>query len=137
MGFWMQFRSWCRDLLRPRFGTEYVEEDAPMHPKARTLYVVTEDEEPWSAAMLCPCGCGETLEMNLLADERPVWLLNVHKDGSSTLSPSVNRLKGCRAHFWFRGGRVYWCSDQRGAIWRDIRLILGLKRAGCGTQAPT
>lgn len=129
MGFWKRLKSWFRDRLRPRFGTEYVEEDAPEHPKARTLYVVTEDGDPWSAAMLCPCGCGETLHMNLLPDERPIWRLKVHEDGTSTLHPSVNRMKGCRAHFWFRNGRVYWCNDQRETLRRDIRLLLGLKRA--------
>ncbi len=129
MGFWKWLKSWFRDRLRPRFGTEYVAEDAPEHPKARTLYVVTEDGDPWSAAMLCPCGCGEMLHMNLLPDERPVWRLTVNGDGMSTLHPSVNRTKGCRAHFWFRHGRVYWCDYQSQALMKDIRLLLGLGRA--------
>lgn len=128
MGVWARFKSWFRDRLRPRFGTEYVEEDAPAHPKARTLYVVTEDGDPWSVAMLCPCGCGETLHMNLLPDERPVWRLTVNGDGMSTLHPSVNRMKGCRAHFWFRSGRVYWCDYQSQALMKDICLLLGLGR---------
>ncbi len=125
--FWKRIKSWFRDRLRPRFGTEYVEEDAPEHPKARTIYVVTEDGEPWSAAMLCPCGCSETLHMNLLPDERPVWCLTVHGDNTSTLHPSVNCIKGCQAHFWFRKGRVYWCADQHDVLRRDVRLLLGLK----------
>ena len=74
-------------------------------------------------------GVGETLHMNLLPDERPVWRLKVHEDGASTLHPSVNRLKGCRAHFWFRNGRVYWCADQRQTLLNDVRLLLGLGRA--------
>ncbi len=128
MGIWERIKSWFRNRLRPRFGTEYVEEDAPEHPKARILYVVTEDGEPWSAAILCPCGCGETLHMNLLPDERPVWRLSTDVGGTSTLHPSVNRMVGCRAHFWFRNGRVYWCSDQRNQLWKDIRLLIGLNR---------
>lgn len=129
MRFWTRIKSWFRDRLRPRFATEYVEEDAPERPEARTLYVVTEDGEPWSAAMLCPCGCGETLHINLLPDERPVWRLTVSGDGTSTLHPSVNRMKGCRAHFWFRDGRAYWCDYRSQALMKDIRLLLGLGRA--------
>ena len=124
MGFWKRITSWFRDCLRPRFGTQYVAEDAPDHPKARILYVITEDGEPWSAAMLCPCGCGKTLHMNLLLDERPVWRLTVHEDGTSSLYPSINRMKGCRAHFWFRMGRVYWCADQHQSLSKDLRLLM-------------
>lgn len=56
--------------------------------------------------------------------ERPVWRLNVHEDGTSTLRPSVNRMRGCRTHFWFRRGRVFWCSNQSNSLWKDIRLLL-------------
>jgi hypothetical protein len=128
MRTWMDIKVWLRDRLRPCFTTEYVNEDAPEQPKARTLYVVTEDGDLWSAAMLCPCGCGEMLHMNLLPDERPVWHLTIHGDGVSTLHPSVNRMKGCRAHFWFRRGRVYWCTDWYEALWNDLRFLLGLGR---------
>jgi len=128
MGFCTNIKSWFRHRLRPRFETEYVEEDAPEHPESRILYVVMENKKPWSAAMLCPCGCGETLHMNLLPDEQPMWRLKIHKHGTSTLHPSVKRLKGCRAHFWFRNGRVHWCADRRDILLKDIRLLFGLGR---------
>ncbi|WP_415195487.1 DUF6527 family protein [Rhodopseudomonas sp.] len=62
--------------------------------------------------MLCPCGCGKILHMNLLPDERPCWQLTVDADGLATLHPSIWRQKDCGSHFWFRRGRVIWCSSQ-------------------------
>ncbi|MGE3467038.1 MAG: DUF6527 family protein [Pyrinomonadaceae bacterium] len=58
--------------------------------------------------MICPCGCGRTLHMNLLPDERPFWTARQHDDGSTTLHPSVWRQKDCQSHFWLRQGRVHW-----------------------------
>ncbi|TKW76928.1 MAG: hypothetical protein DI543_18380, partial [Bradyrhizobium icense] len=58
-----------------------------------------------------PCGCGSVLHMNLLPDERPCWEVTQHGDGTASLHPSVWRQKDCKSHFWFRRGRVQWCSD--------------------------
>ena len=124
-----RLKRWVRDALRPRFRTVFLEEDGPESPQPRTLYVITEDNEPWHAEMLCPCGCKERLHMSLLPDERPVWQFTVNGSGAATLSPSVNRLKGCRAHFWFRNGQVLWCADQAQTFWKDVRLLFAPGRA--------
>jgi hypothetical protein len=92
----------------PAYATVVVEEFLPKNPKPRVLYIVQEDGFEEHAAMLCPCGCGELLQMNLLPDERPCWRLVRHKDGTSSLKPSVWRKKGCRSHFWLRRGRIFW-----------------------------
>lgn len=81
----------------------------PRNLAKNKLYIVEEDGFEEQAAMLCPCGCGRVLHMNLLTDERPCWKLTRHADGTSTLHPSVWRQKDCRSHFWFRKGRVIWC----------------------------
>jgi hypothetical protein len=101
-----------RGLLRkltPAYRTIDVVEKLPPELEKRVLYVVAEDGFEEQAAMLCPCGCGHVLHMNLLPDERPCWLLTRHQDGSASLRPSVWRTKDCRAHFWFKKGHVYWC----------------------------
>jgi hypothetical protein len=86
----------------------------PKRLRNRTLYVVQEDGFLEQAAMLCPCGCKGVLQMNLLADERPCWRLTCHKDGTTTLHPSVWRKKDCRSHFWLRRGQIHWCGpDER------------------------
>lgn len=109
-GFWW----WLLERLGRPYRTVVVEEQLPRKLKGRTLYVVEEDEFEEQAAMLCPCGCGRVLQMNLLTDERPCWRLTRHSDGTATLHPSIWRKKECGSHFWFRKGRVQWCLDEIG-----------------------
>jgi hypothetical protein len=73
------------------------------------VYLAGEDDHLWGAAMICPCGCGETIELNLLKQARPCWNATEHSDGSVTLSPSVWRQKGCKSHFFVRRGKIDWC----------------------------
>lgn len=103
---WQNVRGW----FEPPFRTVVLEESLPSRLKRRTLYVVQEDGYREQAAMLCPCGCGRVLHMNLLPDERPCWTLTMHGNGTATLHPSVWRKKDCGSHFWFRNGRVLWCN---------------------------
>jgi Family of unknown function (DUF6527) len=96
-------------LTRP-YATRIVREALPKKLKRKTLYVVEDDGFEEQAAMLCPCGCGAVLHLNLLTDERPCWRVTRHGDGTATLQPSVWRGKGCMSHFWFRRGRIEWCD---------------------------
>lgn len=83
-------------------------EDLPDHLKSGVVYIVGDGEYLWFAAMICPCGCGVTLQMNLMPHSRPRWDVIKHKDGSVTLNPSVLRLTGCRSHFFLRRGQINW-----------------------------
>lgn len=112
-----------RSIIGPRFSLVEAEDDFPAVMRKRTLYVLAEDGQVWAAAMTCPCGCKAILHLNLLADQRPCWHLNLRDGGS--LMPSVWRKDHCGAHFWFREGRVHWTADQRNTLWRDLRLRLG------------
>jgi hypothetical protein len=92
-----------------RFWTVVVEGDLPKSLRRNTVYVVMDDEEPWHASFICPCGCKSILHMNLLPDERPCWEVIDHSDGTITMKPSIFRKIGCKSHFWLRHGRVSWC----------------------------
>ncbi|WP_436231260.1 DUF6527 family protein [Caballeronia sp. LjRoot29] len=59
--------------------------------------------------MICPCGCGEVIELNLLKQARPCWSAEEHPDGTISLVPSVWRQRGCRSHFFLRRGGIEWC----------------------------
>lgn len=99
--------SWARRRPVPIKSVRV--EELPSRLNDKILYAVGEAEYRWFAAMVCPCGCGETLHMSLLADERPRWKLVEHPDGTASLTPSVFRVRGCRSHFWLRRGMVEWC----------------------------
>ena len=84
-------------------------EDVPLMPEKNVMYLVGEGNYLWFVVFLCPCDCGELIQLNLLADASPRWHVTVHVDGSVTLAPSVWRTKGCGSHFFFRNGAVLWC----------------------------
>jgi hypothetical protein len=73
------------------------------------VYLAGEGENLWAASMICACGCGETIQLNLSKAARPCWEAEPHPDGTVSLSPSIWRRKGCESHFWIRRGQVDWC----------------------------
>jgi hypothetical protein len=108
-----RFAWWVASFFRraraPEAFLTVQTEELPDALDARTVYLVGEGVHLWSVALLCPCGCGETLHMNLLPDARPRWTVTRHADGTVTLDPSVWRRVGCRSHFFLRGGQIDWC----------------------------
>lgn len=62
-------------------------------------------------AMLCPCGCGETIELNLIQSSHPCWQITWNFNGTISLSPSIRRIRRCKSHFFLRNGKVIWCKD--------------------------
>ena len=102
-------RERISNWIIPAYRTVIVQENIPETLEQKVIYIVEEDGYREQAAMTCPCKCGSILHMNLLEDERPCWTVTIHADTTTSLHPSVWRKKGCRSHFWFRAGRVYWC----------------------------
>lgn len=107
----------CKYLKRfrakhQRFKIERVTE-LPDVLNARKIYVAGEGGYLWFAAMMCPCGCGEVLYMNLNPQSRPLWRVEIHRDHTVSLFPSVNRTVGCHSHFYVRKGEVQWCRPLR------------------------
>jgi hypothetical protein len=83
-------------------------EDLPDTLDRLTVYLVGDGPEPWSASMVCPCGCGARIALSLVKDDEPSWKARISPEGKVTLHPSVWRTKGCRSHFVLRDGRVHW-----------------------------
>lgn len=97
---------------RSEFRSVRVEE-MPDRLKPRHLYLVGQ-KEPWSAALLCPCGCKAVIQLSLLRTDSPKWSFTLNRSGVPTLSPSVWRTTGCRSHFFLRKGSVVWCNSSVG-----------------------
>jgi hypothetical protein len=84
--------------------------ELPEALKSRSLYLIG-TRNPWSVAFLCPCGCGDLIQLSLLGYDSPSWTLTLARGGFATLAPSVWRTKGCCSHFFVRRGRVIWCRQ--------------------------
>lgn len=106
---WWWLRAWLgnRGFWPVVYRAEHVA-DLPDKLRRDKLYVVGEDGYDWSAAMLCPGGCGKVLKMNLLPDAHPVWRVTKRPDGAASLQPSVWLKTGCTCHFVLTHGRVRW-----------------------------
>ena len=97
-----------RSGLRPGYATEAFGDLPDVHEPGR-IYLVGDQSMPWSAALRCPCGCGATIQLSLLAGDTPSWRARRHFSGSVTLHPSIWRKTGCRSHFFLRRGHIVWC----------------------------
>lgn len=102
---WRLFVEW---LAPPRRTIRLESDTAPKHMPSRNLVVLTEGPEDWSVVMLCPCGCGDRVELPLFAEAHPRWDLQIDSRGRPTVRPSIWRTDGCRAHYFVRAGRVIW-----------------------------
>jgi hypothetical protein len=71
------------------------------------VYAIGENG-PWLATMICPCGCGDLIELSLLELDSPSWKLTLDESNLPTLDPSVCRSKGCCSHFFLRDGEILW-----------------------------
>lgn len=96
--------------IAQRFQPKYIfvmVEELPQKLDIHKLYIVGEGRYRWSVALLCPCGCGDTIQLNVRNDAHPFWRI-IEKKGLISLEPSIWRSKGCRSHFFLRNGKIQW-----------------------------
>lgn len=109
----INIRSLCvrfLDKFGPARRLRIIEGDSlPSRLPFRDIVLARDDGEDWCVGMQCPCGCGDTIELLVVAEARPRWDVRVGKDNRPTLHPSVWRKNGCGSHFWIRDGQVKWC----------------------------
>ena len=108
--YWIR-RSYRQVRKQPPPLRTAVVDELPDSLQSGVLYLLGLNQRPWAASLLCPCGCGSPIELNLLPEARPCWQVKEHWDSTISLAPSVARITGCRSHFWIRRGLVEWTRD--------------------------
>ena len=83
--------------------------ELPQKPIQYTFYLEGDVKQDgyWYALLICPCGCGDKIMLNLMKDSRPCWEVVFNKEGFSVY-PSIWRTKNCKSHFWLTKGKVFW-----------------------------
>lgn len=99
------YRLWYQ--FRFRKLSVHIVNDIPDQTIPGILFLVGEDEDYWAASMRCPCGCNESITLNLIG-QHPVWQAIEGQSGKITLHPSIHRQTGCRSHYWIRDEIVIW-----------------------------
>ena len=105
---WLRFKEWAlpaRKIARISSGT------LPKVLPSRDLLLLCENDEMWSVAMSCPCGCRQRVELPLIPEAKPHWRLITDDHRRPTLHPSVWLLEGCRSHFFIRSGKIDWIQS--------------------------
>lgn len=105
---WLR-RSWDRYGPARRLVT-IAGDTLPQRLPQRDLVLARESGEDICVGMRCPCGCGHAIQLATFDVARPRWDITVDRNGRPSLHPSVDMKKGCRSHFWVRGGRIIWCE---------------------------
>lgn len=104
-------KSWLRmkETLLPARKLQLVTDEClPEKLPQRDLILLREGSDDWCIGMQCPCGCGQRVELPLLAEAIPRWKISVDVKNRPTLQPSVWLKGGCRSHYFVRGGKVVW-----------------------------
>jgi len=97
------------EWLRPARSLTIFQGDAlPEKLPTRSLLLLRDGDEDWCVGLMCPCGCGQRIELPLIQEAKPRWKLHIEPDGTPTLVPSVWLRDGCRSHFFVRRGKVKW-----------------------------
>jgi len=98
-----------KKLKREWSKTQYCE-DLPEKFVIKTVYIIGTKKHPWQAAFICPCGCGELIQLSLVPKSSPRWRFYRTKKGIS-LAPSIWRTTGCKSHFVLKNGKVNWVDE--------------------------
>jgi len=114
-GILEQSRSCGQGVLREQGSTRLGENrHAPTSPRPWQTLCPRRGDTFTGDGDACPCGCGESIQMNIFPDAHPCWQVTHHSDGAVSLYPSIRNQSGCKSHFFVRRSRVYWWNRETG-----------------------
>lgn len=91
------------------FYYEFID-DIPESIEKHKIYIVGESNFHWVLVFICPCGCEESIQLNLLEDTSPSWRYFI--DENINIKPSIWRNTGCKSHFFINDGEVKWVYEE-------------------------
>ena len=103
------FIRWFKDFFGfYRYKLRFTHE-IPKNLQEYRVYIerCSTTKENYYAHFKCPCGCGDALTLNLIADVSPVWKITGSLN-SFSVYPSIWRKTACKSHFWIKDRRVKW-----------------------------
>ena len=107
--WYKRFRQRWQELATrwlPYRAAECADDELPTNFRPRRIYLL--GDPAWRVAFVCPCGCGEIVELCLLENVKPRWRATTDATGLVTLHPSVWKKGGCHSHYVIRDGRIRW-----------------------------
>jgi hypothetical protein len=112
MKIWLATKNFIHSILH---RGEHIYEvvrlaEIPDKLKVSCVYIIGENGNIWTIGFVCPCGCGDTIQLNALISVRPRW--RVEKFDPVTIFPSIRRTVGCKSHFFIRRGKVIWANEK-------------------------
>lgn len=91
-----------RDVKYPAVVRVPDQATAMQQLKPGALVLVMPGKRPKSLKFLCPCGCNDTISINLMPETGKAWRLTSDQNGTLSLYPSVWLDVGCCSHFILR-----------------------------------
>jgi hypothetical protein len=91
--------------------------------KPGCLVLVQPANKAKSLKMVCPCGCGAAVSINLLPEGGLAWRLTSDQQSNLSLWPSVWLNSGCCSHFILRHNVAYVLGDSPrsfASTWRKL-----------------
>lgn len=95
-----------RDVRYPRIVRARDQTEAKRQLKPGVLVLVMPNKRPKSLKFLCPCGCGETVSVNLMPESGKAWRVYYEPKLGLSLWPSVWLTSGCSSHFILRHNKA-------------------------------
>lgn len=105
-----KFFRWFLNLLgKPQYSVRFIQ-DIPSSDEIQNnrIYLVGNDNCYWCGVLKCPCGCGESIHLNLIEKNQPSWKTTLSNHNRVSVSPSIWKKSGCKSHFFIREGKVIW-----------------------------
>ncbi|MGW8185575.1 MAG: DUF6527 family protein [Candidatus Moraniibacteriota bacterium] len=77
--------------------------------KNRNIIIIGDKDNPKWIHLICPCGCGNKISLNLMKSYYPRWKARFNKDNTLSIFPSIDNAS-CGAHFWVDHSKVFWAK---------------------------